>query len=628
VPDNTTLNRARIAKFGYLVFFMSVGALALWQKRRFKTQLEKGAIQSVSLQQEVYGGKLFGQVFLNHGVKSVFTLTGGHIAPILVGSKAVGIKVVDVRHEATAVFAADATARITGVPGVAIVTAGPGLTNTITAVKNAQMGQIPVVIIGGATSDLLKNRGSLQDIDQMALMRPHVKWTTHIRRVTDIVPALERAFAIARSDTPGPVFVEVPLDVLYPEKYCREFYTKSMPKGSSFQAMLVRYFIRRHVDQLFYGSHEITYHKPSEIEYPVASVNQLNRVYAKLKAAHRPVLVIGSQAMLLPNKSADLVAAVNKLNIPVYLSSMARGLLGRESKLHMRQARTQALRTADFVLFCGVVCDFRLNYGQDINRKAFYVSVNRDPIDLRKNKEPDCAVLGDPALFLISLSKMDTSIASNWQAWADELRTQSNNKEQEIASKMTLDTGLVNPLQLCQEIDRAIGDNAILVGDGGDFIATAAQIIKPRGPGTWHDPGPFGTLGVGAGFALAAALAKPEQRVWALMGDGALGYSLIEFDTFVRHKIPLIFVVGNDACWMQMYRGQVDVFKDDVACTLNYSDYHRSVESFGAHGIVVTKNEDIARALEEAKHVADQGRPVLVNVHIGRTDFRKDSMSM
>ncbi len=295
------------------------------------------------------GGEIVGRVLERHGVRFLFTLCGGHISPILVGAEERGIRVVDVRHEATAVFAADAVARLSGVVGVAAVTAGPGATNTITALKNAQMAQSPLVLLVGATATVLKGRGSLQDIDQTALLAPHVKQAFVAKRVRDLAPLLEEAFEAAASGVPGPVSVECPVDLLYPEELIRTWYRAKTdnPKGLGGKALA--WYLRRHLDRVFAAGGEPA-GEPAPLAGAEPSASVVKRAARALGAAQRPLLVIGSQAMLDPSRVERLVSAVEALGLPVYLGGMARGLLGQGHPLQMRHKRRLALKDADLVL--------------------------------------------------------------------------------------------------------------------------------------------------------------------------------------------------------------------------------------------------------------------------------------
>ena len=572
------------------------------------------------------GGDLIARVLKNQGVPYIFTLIGGHISPILVGAKRQGIRVIDTRHEATAVFAADATARLTGIPGVAVVTAGPGVTNTVTAVKNAQVAQSPLVLIGGAAPTVLRGRGALQDVEQLPLLRSAVKWATSVKRVKQLIPALEEAFRRAQEGTPGPVFVETPVDLLYPEETVRELY--SLGKARSLGQRALNAYLGWHVNRLFAGKEQAQAGPRIHPSPPKPAPNKVARIAARLREAQHPLLVIGSQALLDVARAPELVAGVERLGAPVYLSGMARGLLGRDHPLQMRHKRRMALKEADFVLLAGVPCDFRTDYGRHFRRSAFYAAANRDKRDLTLNRKPDVGVLGDPGAFLRALAAHFSPGERRWADWIAHLRQRDQERNQEIRRKALEPTGKVNPLHLFLELDQRLGPDAVLIADGGDFVATAAYILQPPGPLRWLDPGPFGTLGVGAGFALAAKLHRPQAEVWIIYGDGSFGYSLTEFDTFVRHGLPVTGVVGNDASWAQIAREQLPLLGDDVGTVLRHSDYHRAVEGLGGAGLKLEDPELAPEVLEEARSLARAGQPVVVNAILGKSDFRKGSISM
>jgi thiamine pyrophosphate-dependent acetolactate synthase large subunit-like protein len=576
----------------------------------------------------LHGGDRVANVLRAHGVRSLFTLCGGHISPILSASKARGIRVVDVRDEATAVFAADATARLTGLPGVAAVTAGPGITNTITALKNAQLAQSPVILLGGAAPTALQGRGALQDIDQRPLVAPHVKLFRKIVRVRDLGPAVEEAFEAAQSGVPGPVFVECPVDLLYDEASIRQWYADAAGKGKSMADRALRFYLNRHVGRMFEGSEAASVQRVLAVEVPRAPAAALKASLAAMSKAERPLLVIGSQAVVLASQADALAGAVARLGIPVYLSGMARGLLGRDHPLLLRHQRREALREADCVVLAGVPCDFRLDYGKHVRRAATLIAANRSTRDARLNRRPDVAALGDAGLFLQELAQAMPAAGTRWDGWLSQLRARDTEREVDI-DRQAADKGeFVNPIGLLRALEQAVGDNALIVADGGDFVATASYVLHARGPLSWLDPGAFGTLGVGAGFALGAAIARPDREVWIVYGDGASGYGLVEFDTFVRHGIPVIAVVGNDAGWTQIAREQVKMLHDDVATVLARTDYHAVASGFGAEGILVKRLSEVPAALAQARAIAKQGRPVLVNVWLDKTAFREGSLSM
>jgi thiamine pyrophosphate-dependent acetolactate synthase large subunit-like protein len=573
------------------------------------------------------GGEIIAKVLQKHGVKFLFTLCGGHISPIFVGAENLGIRVIDTRHEANAVFAADAISRLTGIPGVAAVTAGPGLTNTITAVKNVFLAQSPLVLLGGGAATILKGRGSLQDIDQMSLMKPNVKWAATISKVKDIVPVLEKAFGIAQEGIPGPVFVECPIDTLYQEELVREWYgakSKEIPP-KNLKERVIQWYINRHAKKIFEGKDQINLNQPlRSISYPTHGNNDIDKVIAKIKSAQKPILLVGSGAIMNPKKAEELAEAVLKIGIPVYLSGMGRGLLGPSNQLQMRHKRKEAIKESDLIILAGVPNDFRLDYGNHIGSRPF-ISINRSKEDLNKNKRPTIGIHADPQEFLIALSRQ---FKGNFQSWNEHLRVRDNEREKSIDFQAEESIKGINSLKLFRSLDSKLDTNTILIADGGDFVATSAYTLKPRAPLSWLDPGVFGTLGVGAGFALGAKLVYPEKDVWIIYGDGSAGYSLVEYDTFVRHKIPVISVIGNDACWTQIARDQVDFLKSDCAIGLAHSDYEKIGKAFGADGKRVENIEDFNNAVEDAIQKSRQGIPYIINAIIGKTNFRKGSLSM
>ena len=581
-----------------------------------------------------HGGDRVAERLQAHGVAQVYTLCGGHISPILTAARARGLRIVDVRDEASAVFAADASARLSGIPGVAAVTAGPGISNTITALKNAQLAQSPLLLIGGAAPTALQGRGALQDIDQRPLVVPHVKAFIACRRVRELGPAVDRAFALAMAGVPGPVFIECPVDLLYDEASIRQWYADAAGKGTALADRLLRWYLQRHVEGLFRGAAAQAMQMAPPVRpatVPRASESSLRAALAALAGAKRPLLVIGSQAVVRAGDAPQVAQAVAQLGVPVYLSGMARGLLGRSHPLQLRHQRRQALREADCVLLAGVPCDFRLDYGRQVRRSATLIAANRSARDARLNRRPDVAAIGDAGLFLQSLAATDGALSAArpvWAGWIAGLHQRDGAREAEIDLQAAAVGEFVNPVALFRAVERFAGDDAVLVADGGDVVATASYLLHPRSPLSWLDPGAFGTLGVGAGFALGAALARPGAELWIVYGDGACGYSIAEFDTFVRHRIPVIALVGNDAGWTQIAREQVKMLHDDVATVLARSDYHAVAEGFGAAGLVVRAMAELPEALQRARELARSGRPVLVNVWLDATAFRDGSISM
>ncbi|KAG5453602.1 Acetolactate synthase-like protein [Clonorchis sinensis] len=636
-------------------------------------KLKKYVIFELDQNSSHHGGELVADVLRAHGVPFIFTLCGGHISPILVAAELRKIRVIDVRHEATAVFAADAVSRLSGKVGVAVVTAGPGLTNTVTAVKNAQMAESPVVLLAGAAAGLLRGRGSLQDIDQISLFRTLCKWSGRVSRVKDIVPLLCKAFCEAQSGTPGPVLVELPIDTLYPYKLVRQHF-RITDSAKSLSQRFTNWYLRFYLFRLFANGFQIKPCSPDEEPtgipvlapfVPQPSESQVNKLVCLLAYAQRPIAIVGSQALLPPYDGQTTSENVKSLRIPVYMTGMARGLLGHRHPCAFRHARRAALREADLILLAGSVCDFRLDYGRVLNRKAKIVVINRDKKQLYLNSDifwrPHLAIRADVGTTLNTVAERlnERFPCSNAfrcpQEWIDELQAREDHRDEEIRqSTLTQPQERTNPLAVLWALEHhglssSEHDDCIIVADGGDFVGSAAYILRPRGPLSWLDPGPFGTLGVGGGFALGAKLCRPKATVWVVYGDGSAGYSLAEWDTMARHHAPAIAVIGNDGCWSQIARDQVGLFGSSVACTLcslRYDvigaayagsqsailDYREAESHWSDHGGAFVVNRGnfaaIGQVFEEAKLMSDKGEPSVINCVIAPSAFREGSISL
>ncbi|CAG0913425.1 unnamed protein product [Notodromas monacha] len=582
-----------------------------------------------------HGGLLVGEVLKAHGVENIFTLCGGHISPMLVGCEKQKIRVIDVRNEATAVFAADSIARLSGNIGVAAVTAGPGVTNAVTALKNAQMAESSVLLLGGAASTLLKGRGALQDVDQLSMLKPVCKMTFSIQTVRDIVPVLKRAIHTARSGSPGPVFVEFPIDVLYPFKLVQKEILQSGGKSKSFQQTIVNWFLDNYLNNIFAGAFDCTDFSPLPVDVPCASLDEIHKCVKIVTQSKKPVFVIGSQAMSgvsAGKRAENLRNLVQDMGIPCYLGGMARGLLGRKNPLLLRHARRDALKEADCIILAGAVCDFRLSYGRVLNKKAKIISVNRDAKTAAKNSDmfwkPTVAIASDVATFLQELAAPLVGHRVDPE-WVNALRTRDDAKDKSNAEMAVKPAdAYLNPMKILTELENVLPEDAVLVADGGDFVGTAAYILRARGPLRWLDPGAFGTLGVGAGFAIGAKLTYPDSQVWIIYGDGSCGYSVMEYDTYVRHKLPVASIVGNDAGWTQIAREQVPMLGSDVATCLVHNDYHLIAEALGAVGVKISEETEVKSRLTSAFEAVEAGKSLLINALIGKSNFREGSISV
>jgi acetolactate synthase I/II/III large subunit len=540
---------------------------------------------------QVHGGRLVAQALRRHEIDAVFTLCGGHIQAIYDGCIDEGIRVVDTRHEQTAGFAADAYARLTGKPGVALVTAGPGVTNTVTALANAQRAGVPLVCLGGAGPKTLCDMGSLQDLDSVRLMRPVSKWAAQVPETRRIKEYIDIAFRIARSGVPGPVYLEVPLDLL-----------------------------------MNMGNDEEPRTAPVLPPRPAADPASLASAARMLAEAERPCFIVGSQIHWSPAKRS-IVEVAQRFAVPFYLNGMARGALPADSPVLFSHSRRHALKNSDLVVVMGTPFDFRVDYGRSPtwNPQGKVIQVDLDPGELGRNRAIDLGIVADSGLFLEQLGlALESKQAPEWLAQLRELEVARRAAmQQEIGAR----TSPPNPLHVCHELGKRLGPEDIVIGDGGDFVATAAYTIPVSWPQVWMDPGPLGTLGVGPGYAMAAALARPKSRTVIVFGDGSFGLNALEFEALARQRLKVVAVIGNDAAWTQIRRGQVQLYGEEraIATRLDYTRYDLVVQALGGKGFWVERVEELGPALDGA-FAADV--PSCVNVRIASSDFRKGAISV
>jgi acetolactate synthase I/II/III large subunit len=536
----------------------------------------------------LHGGRLVARALKRHGVEHLFTLCGGHIQAIYDGCLDEGISVIDVRHEQTAGHAADAYARVSGKPGVCAVTAGPGVTDVVTAVANAQRAGVPMVCLGGAGPLALTDMGSLQDMDAVALMRPITKASLRVAETRRIEEYVDAAFRIAQTGVPGPVFLELPLDILM-----------NLAPESTTPA-------------------------PEAPPRPGPDPAALERVAELLKQAERPVILVGSELRFssIPEALRELVGVVGA---PVYVSGMARGALPAAEPCFFTRSRKLALSGCDLLIAVGIPFDFRVDYGRSINAQAKIVHVGLDAESLGKNRGVDQRLHSDAGSFFRALRAAVGNKA--WPSWVSSLRDEENKRWTKMQAEMTSDGDPPNPLRVCHELGKRLGPHDVVIGDGGDFVATAANVIPLAWPQLWMDPGPLGTLGIGPGFAMAAKLLRPQSRIVIVYGDGSFGLHALEFEALVRQKLPVIAVIGNDAAWMQIRRGQLMLYGPAraPATALDYTRYEKVVEAVGGKGFWVEKTEELGAALDAA-FASDVAS--CVNVKIAASDFRKNAISV
>jgi acetolactate synthase I/II/III large subunit len=521
-----------------------------------------------------------------YGVSVMFTLSGGHVFPLYdaVVKDGTGppMRLVDVRHEQTAVFAAEATARLTRTPGLAVVTAGPGVTNSVSAVTTAWFNGAPVVVLAGRAPDYRWGAGSLQEMDHPPLLAPVTKraWTEH--DTARLAGSVDEAFRLAASPHRGPVFLDISLEALYGQAEA------DLPTAGPVAAVA-----------------------PDE--------GDVDRIAGLLRTARRPVLVLGSDVWLGGAEDAARRAA-EELRLPVIANGQARGVLPRGHELLMTRARSAALRQADLVIVAGTPLDFRLGYGsfgpQDAPARVVHVA--DAPEGIARHVALAASATGDLAAFFTALAASGTATGAGvgaGQADPEWLPGLTEAVKAALASDEPLlasDADPVHPARIYGELLKVLDDDAVVIGDGGDFVSFAGKYIEPARPGGWLDPGPFGCLGTGLGYAIAARVARPAGQVVLLLGDGAAGFSLMDADTLVRHGLPVVVVCGNNAGWGLERHPMRALYGYDVAADLQPGcRYDEVVRALGGAGELVTKAADIGPALRRA---FDAGVPYLVNV--------------
>ncbi|MEM7338237.1 MAG: thiamine pyrophosphate-binding protein [Actinomycetota bacterium] len=531
-----------------------------------------------------HGGRLAARALKAAGVECVFTLSGGHVMGIYDGCIDEGIRVIDVRHEQAAVHAADAWARLNpGRVGVAILTAGPGVTDGVTGVANAWRANSPILVFGGQGPFNNLRRGSLQEMDHVAVMRPITKWADACYQTERIGEYVEQAIRTALSGIPGPAFLEIPMDVLH-----RPVDLAAAPV-------------------------------PPFRDYRVATaapVDRLHAAVALVAEAERPMVMAGT-ALKWSEGSDALRRFAEVSRIPCFTNGMGRGQLPMDHPQFFNRSRKQALGAADLVILAGTPLDFRMKFGYSIPPDAKIVQLDLDETLIGQNRPADVGLVGNLGVNLDALTAAADNLGWDFSDWSATLREAEDEAEAALAAQLTSDETPIDPLRLCAEIADyvATDESMIVIGDGGDIVAQASKVLKVPPRGAWMDPGPLGTLGVGMPFALAAQLAHPDQRVLIVYGDGSFGLNGFEFDTAVRFGLPIVGVVGNDAAWGQMMRPQAMLYGSDrlVATELSYTRYDLVVEALGGHGEHVTEPAEIRPALERA---FASGRPALVNVEI------------
>jgi acetolactate synthase I/II/III large subunit len=526
---------------------------------------------------QLHGGRLVAKRLRAHGVSKLFTLSGGHLFSIYDGCREEGIEIVDVRHEQSAAFAAEGWAKATREPGVCALTAGPGVTNGMSAMASALQNASPMVVLGGRAPAARWGQGSLQEIDHVPFVEPVVKLARTAGSTADIPALLDEAFAAALEAPTGPAFLDFPLDQVFMEADA--------------------------------GAEEPAEHADPAAE-PAAEGDALERAAELLRGASRPVVMAGT-GLYWAHAERALGELCRELQLPAFLNGLARGCLAADDAMFFSRARGTALKSADVAVVVGVPMDFRLGSGGSFGDETQIVIVGSAPPGREHPREPAAELYGGVSATLDAL-RAGGSAGADRSAWLAELREVENEKRAAEQAELTDDRAPLHPMRVYGELAQVLDRDAIVVGDGGDFVSYAGRVLDVYEPGCWMDPGPYGCLGSGPGYALAAKLARPERQVVLLLGDGAFGFSGLEFDTLVRHGVPVVGVMGNNGIWGLEKHPMEFLYGYSVAAELQPGcRYDRVVEALGGHGELVERPDELGPALERA---FASGRPALVNV--------------
>jgi acetolactate synthase I/II/III large subunit len=537
-----------------------------------------------------HGGHLLAHALKREGVEHLFTLSGGHIAPIYNGCVDEGIRIVDFRHEQAAAHAADGWARVTGRPGVAAVTAGPGVTDAVTGVTNAFYANSPMLLLAGKSPLAELEMGSLQEMDHLTLVRSITKWARTCWETRRIADYATEAFRWATSGRQGPVFLDIPLEVQF----------APWPTGL-----------------------EVPEDYRTEAK-PLGDPGLVKRAARLLSDADHPVIFAGSGVRWSEGHEA-LAALAEAVKAPVFLNSLGRGCLAPDHPYFFSAARKLALSKCDVLLALGVDWDFRLGFGRkNLPEQLRVIQVDVDGTHIGRNRPVDVGIVGDPGKVIEQLLAEGVGSAEE-PSWTGEIRDEERRRHEEARAGMESDAVPIHPQRFAREIRDFLDPDASVVGDGGDIVGITASIVNARKPGYWLDPGPFGCLGVGPSFAIAAKLARPRTQVLIVYGDGSFGLNAMEYESAIRQGIPFVGIIGNDGAWGQIKVAQEALYGEGNAPASVLSadvGYERMVEGLGGHGERVTEPSEIQPALQRA---FDSGVPACVNVIVDASLMQRTS---
>jgi thiamine pyrophosphate-dependent acetolactate synthase large subunit-like protein len=526
-----------------------------------------------------HGGRLVARRLKAHGVSRLFTLSGGHLFSIYDGCRAEGIEIVDVRHEQTAAFAAEGWAKVTREVGVCALTAGPGVTNGMSAIASAQANHSPIVVLGGRAPAGRWGQGSLQEIDHVPFVAPLSKLAVTAQSTAEIPELVEEAFAAAAAPHGGPAFVDFPMDYVFMEAPEPEVQRRSAARSGA----------------------------------PGEAIEAAARL---LRGAERPVVMAGTD-LYWGHGEVALQELAEALGIPVFLNGLARGCVAADHELCFSRTRARALREADVAVVVGVPMDFRLGFGGAFGEHTAIVAIDVAEPARRHPREVAVEAYGSLTATLSDLRTAadDPAAAAGpprRREWVAQLRAAETALREGERAELEDDRAPLHPLRVYGELREVLERDAIVVGDGGDFVSYAGRVVDSYEPGCWLDPGPFGCLGAGPGYALAAKLARPERQVVLMVGDGAFGFAGMELDTLARHGVGVVAVMGNNGVWGLEKHPMEFLYGYSVAADLRPGTrYDLVAQALGCEGELVERPEQLRGALERALAA---GRPALVNV--------------
>jgi acetolactate synthase-1/2/3 large subunit len=524
----------------------------------------------------VHGGRLVAQTLKSRGVEYLFSLSGGHLFSIYDGCKAEGIEVVDTRHEASAAWAAEGYAKATRQAGVCALTAGPGVTNGMSPMAGAQQNRSPLVVLGGRAPEMRWGSGSLQEIDHVPFVSPLTKSAVTAKE-TAVIPELTAAAIDTALEQPsGPTFVDYPLDVVFSEAQA------SVP--------------------------------PAPERSPGKPADRSDEAAQLLAKAERPAIMAGT-GLYWAHGEHELLALAEAVGIPVFLNGMGRGCLPADHELSFSRTRGKGLKEADVVLVVGVPLDFRLAFGGSIGEQTKLISLDVAPSELTATRRPDLALVGDIPATLAALREgaaPPDGSRDRTEPWVSALRDQESEKRAAEEEELNDDRAPLHPVRVYKELNEVLDRDAIVIGDGGDFVSYAGRYINTYEPGCWMDPGPYGCLGAGPGQAIGAAKAHPDRQICLLLGDGAFGFSGMEFDTMARHNLPVVGIIGNNGIWALEHHPMMFLYGYSMAAKLRPATrYDQIAEALNCHTELVENPADLKPALERAFSAR---RPALINV--------------